>query len=71
MNINYGHLNIMIFRTLPKMLLKWHDKEEQQPSWQRGRMHKHLSEKQRHWREKNIETDLKIAVNFRVHYEGR
>ena len=29
-------------------------------------MHQHLSGKQRHRREKNIETNLKMAVNFRV-----
>ena len=34
-------------------------------------MHKYLSGKQRHKREKNIETDLKMAVNFRFPYEGR
>lgn len=51
MNINYGHLNNMIFRTLHEILLEWHDQEQYQTPWQRERMHKHLSGKQRQRRE--------------------
>jgi hypothetical protein len=70
-NVKYGYLNITIFHTIHKILLKWYDQVQQQPPRQRGRMHKYLSGEQRHRREKNINTDLKIAVNFRFPYEGR